>query len=125
MTDSHRGMEGSDYRYHKLIRTVVPTALLAGVLAVAGCGGGGSSTSSSKPPAPVTQSSSGNGGVVAVQGTAGLVGSAGRATSKSLQFDDKTGKIPANANHKPKPKHPGRGVGATEACQGTDITPSD
>ena len=122
MSDSHRGMEGSDYRYRKLFRTAVPTALLAGVIAVAGCGGSGGSSSSSKPPAPVN-SSSGSGGVVTAQGTDGLVGPAGRVTSKSQQFDDKTGKIPANSNHKPKMK--GNGVGAVEQCQDTGITPSD
>src|SRR4051794_21137380 len=122
MTDEHRGMEGSENRFHKLIRAAVPTALLAGVIAVAGCGGGGGDNSA-KPPAPVTNTPSSSGGAVTAEGTQGLVGPAGRATSKSQQFEDKTGKIPANANHKPKNK--AGGVGAGAACSDTDITPSD
>jgi uncharacterized protein YkwD len=123
MTDSDHGMEGSDHRYRKLIRTAVPTALLAGVLAVAGCGGGGSN-SSSKPPAPVNQTSStpGAGSVVSAEGTQGLVGSAGRATKKSQQFDDKTGVIPGTANRKPKHAN---GVGGEISCDNSDVTPSD
>jgi uncharacterized protein YkwD len=115
-------MEGSDHRFRKLIRAAVPTALLAGVIAVAGCGGGGSNNSSSKPPAPVNQAPSSSGGVVTAQGTEGLVGPAGRATSKSQQFEDKTGKIPANANHKPKKAN---GVAAGANCPDIDVTPSD
>jgi uncharacterized protein YkwD len=115
-------MEGSENRIHKLIRTAVPTALLvAGVLAVAGCGGGGGSSNSAKPPAPVNQSAS-NGGAVTAEGTEGLVGPAGRATSKSQQFDDKTGEIPATANRKPKKAG---GVAAGANCPDIGITPSD
>src|SRR3954462_8829952 len=123
MSDDHRGMEGSENRIHKLIRTAVPTALLVGgVLAVAGCGGGGGDNSAS-PSAPVAPSSSSNGGVVTAEGTQGLVGSAGRATSKSQQFNDKQGKIPGNANR--KPKKAGGGVEAGANCPDIDITPSD
>src|SRR3954447_3208962 len=123
MSDDHRGMEGSENRIHKLIRTAVPTALLVGgVLAVAGCGGGGGDNSAS-PSAPVAPSSSSNGGVVTAEGTQGLVGSAGRATAKSQQFNDKQGKIPGNANR--KPKKAGGGVAAGANCPDIDITPSD
>src|SRR4051794_11245746 len=122
MTDEHRGMEGSENRFHKLIRAAVPTALLAGVIAVAGCGGGGGDNSA-KPPAPVTNTPSSSGGAVTAEGTQGLVGPAGRATSKSQQFEDKQGKIPANANHKPKNKDGGVGAGAN--CPDIGVTPSD
>src|SRR3954447_22713309 len=122
MTDSHRGMEGSENRIHKLIRTAVPAALLAGVIAVAGCGGGGGDNSA-KPPAPVTSAPSSSGGAVTAEGTDGLVGSAGRATAKSQQFQERQGKIPANANH--KPKKAGGGVAAGANCPDTGVTPSD
>jgi len=121
MTDKTPGMEGSENRIHKLIRTAVPTALLATAVLVAGCGGGGGSDNSAKPPAPVNQSSS-NGGVVTAEGTDGLVGSAGRATAKSQQFQDQQNKIPATANHKPKKAG---GVAAGANCSDTGVTPSD
>jgi len=70
----------------------------------------------------VTQSSSPNGGVVTAQGTQGLVGPAGRATSKSQQFNDKTGKIPATANRKPKHAN---GVAGGITCDNAGVTPSD
>src|SRR5437870_2857224 len=117
MTDDHRGMEGSNHRIHNLIRAAVPTALLAGVLVVAGCGGGGGGNSTS-PAAPVAPSSSSNGGAVTAEGTLGFVGPAGRATSKSQQFDDQKAKIPGNANHKPKKN--GGGVAAGANCPDTD-----
>jgi uncharacterized protein YkwD len=115
-------MEGSNHRIPKLIRTALPTALLAGLMAVAGCGGGGGSDDA-KAPAPVNQSSSTPGGVVSAEGTLGLVGPAGRATSKSQQFDDKSGKISPKANHKTDAlKH---GVAAGDACNDAGVTPSD
>src|SRR4051794_31015560 len=122
MTDSHRGMEGSENRICRIIRTAVPVALVAGSVAVAGCGGGGGDNSSSKPPAPVSQASQSSGGVVTAQGTDGLIGPAGRATSKGSQFDDKTGKIPANANHKPNKAN---GVAAGANCPDIGVTPTD
>jgi len=121
MTDSDRGMEGSVNRFHTLSRTAVPAVLLGGIVAVAGCGGGGSSNSAN-PPAPVTKSSSGAGKLVSAEGTVGLVGPAGRATAKSRQFEDKTGKIPASSNHKPKHTN---GVAGEIQCDNSDITPSD
>src|SRR3954452_6665219 len=122
MSDDHRGMEGSEHRIHKHIRAAVSTALLGGVLVVAGCGGGGGGNSTA-PSAPVAPSSSSNGGAVTAEGTLGFVGPAGRATSKSQQFDDQRAKIPGNANH--KPKKAGGGVAAGANCPDTDATPSD
>jgi uncharacterized protein YkwD len=122
MSDSNRGMEGSKNRIHTLIRTALPTALLAGVIAVAGCGGGGGSDSA-KAPAPVNNSTSTPGGVVSAEGTLGLVGPAGRATSKSQQFEDKTGKISSKANRKTNAlKH---GVAAGDSCNDGGLEPSD
>jgi uncharacterized protein YkwD len=115
-------MEGSAHRIRKLFRAVVPIALLAGVIAVAGCGGGGGSDTANAP-APVNQSSSSPGGVVSAEGTLGLVGPAGRATAKSQQFEDKTGKISPKANRKTNAlKH---GVAAGDACNNGGLTPSD
>jgi uncharacterized protein YkwD len=119
MTDEVGGMEGSNHRI--LIKRAASAALVAGACVVAGCGGGGSN--SATPSAPVTQASSGGGGLVVAEGTQGLVGSAGRATSKSQQFRDKTGKIPRTANHKPRKSNGGVGAGAD--CPDIDITPSD
>ena len=45
-------MAGSDHRITNVIRKALPAALLAGVVAVAGCGGG-SGSDSAKAPAPV------------------------------------------------------------------------
>jgi uncharacterized protein YkwD len=116
-------MEGSIHRTHALIRKAVPALVLAGLVAVAGCGGGGgSSSNSANPPAPVTKSSKTPGGVVTAEGTLGLVGSAGRATAKSQQFQDKTGKIPPGSNHKPKHTN---GVAGGVTCDNADVTPSD
>src|SRR3954452_12727891 len=119
MTDEVGGMEGSNHRI--LIKRAASAALVAGACVVAGCGGGGSN--SATPSAPVTPASSGGGGLVVAEGTQGLVGSAGRATSKSQQFRDKTGKIPRTANHKPRKSNGGVGAGAD--CPDIDITPSD
>src|SRR4051812_15495774 len=99
MTDSESVMEGSANRIRKLIKSAAPSLLLVGALAVAGCGGGGGDNSA-KPPAPVNQVPSSAGRVVSADATQGLVGPAGRATSKSLQFDDAKGKISPKANHK-------------------------
>jgi uncharacterized protein YkwD len=120
MTDSRQGMEGSKHRISKLTRSAASALLLAGVVAVAGCGGGGGSKSSA-PPSPVNQAPSGAGGVVSADATLGLVGPSARATGKVQQFSDKLGKIPANANHRPKSAN---GVAGGEACQNTDITPA-
>ena len=121
MTDSPRGMEGSTHRVQKLIRTAFPSALLAGVIAVAGCGGGGGSDTA-KAPAPVNNVST-PGGVVSADGTQGLVGPAGRATAKSQQFEDKTGKISPKANRKTDAlKH---GVAAGDSCNDGGLEPSD
>jgi uncharacterized protein YkwD len=122
MVDEDRGMEGSNNRIHKLIRTVLPTALLAGVLAVAGCGGGGGSDSA-KAPAPVNNSTSTPGGVVSADGTLGLVGPAGRSTAKSNQFEDQQSKISPKANRKTDAlKH---GVAAGDSCNDGGLEPSD
>src|SRR3954471_13495015 len=121
MTDSPRGMESSNHRIQNLIRTAVPTALLAGALAVAGCGGGGGSDSASAP-APVNQSSSTAKALVNPDGTLGLVGPAGRSTAKKNQFEDLKGKIDAKANHKTDAlKH---GVAAGDACNDAADTPT-
>src|SRR3954447_15862309 len=122
MSDDHRGMEGSEHRIHKHIRAAVSTALLGGVLVVAGCGGGGGGNSTA-PAAPVAPAPAGGGGAVPAEGLRGFVGPAGRATSKSQQFDDQRAKIPGNANH--KPKKAGGGVAAGANCPDTDATPSD
>jgi uncharacterized protein YkwD len=106
-----------------MIRTAFPSALLVGVIAVAGCGGSGGSDNA-KAPAPVNQGSSGSSKVVSAEGTLGLVGPAGRATAKSQQFDDQQGKISPKANHKPGQGKKG-GVGAGDACNDRDIVPSD
>jgi uncharacterized protein YkwD len=58
---------------------------------------------------------------VSADATQGLVGPSARATGKVQQFSDKLGKIPANANHRPKSAN---GVAGGEACQNTDITPA-
>lgn len=123
MTDSHRGMEGSGNRIHTLTRKAVPALLLAGMVAVAGCGGGGGSKSSANnPPAPVNNANSGVGKVVSAEGTLGLVGPAGRATAKGKQFEDQKSNIPANSNHKPKHAN---GVAGEIQCQNSDEMPSD
>jgi uncharacterized protein YkwD len=115
-------MEGSANRIRTLIKSAAPSLLLVGAIAVAGCGGGGGDNSA-KPPAPVNQAPSAAGGVVSADGTQGLVGPAGRATSKSQSFDDKTGKISPKANQKTgAQKH---GVAAGDACNDSGITPSD
>jgi uncharacterized protein YkwD len=117
-------MEGSNHRsIRNLIRTAFPSALLVGVLAVAGCGGSGGSNDA-KAPAPVNQGSSGSSKVVSADGTLGLVGPAGRATAKSQQFEDQQGKISPKSNHKPGQGKKG-GVGAGDACNDRDITPDD
>jgi uncharacterized protein YkwD len=122
MTDSHHGMEGSGNRIHKLMRAVATTAVLAGMAVVAGCGGGGGDNAT--VPAPVKQASSAAGGVVSAEGTLGLVGPAGRATKKSQQFDDATGKISPKANERPG-AHKKGGVGAGDACNDRTLEPSD
>ena len=117
MADSNLGMDGSKNRTHKLIMA----ALLAGVLAVAGCGGG--SDDAAKAPAPVSNSTSTPGGVVSAEGSDGLVGPAGRATAKKQQFDDRTDKISAKANRKTDAlKH---GVAAGDSCNDGGLEPSD
>src|SRR3954470_13877476 len=122
MTDSPRGMEGSKHRIHKLTRTALPGALLAGVIAIAGCGGGGGN-SPAKAPAPVNQGSSASSSVVSADGTLGLVGPAGRATAKKQQFDDAEGKISPKANRKTNAlKH---GVAAGDSCNDGGLTPDD
>src|SRR4051812_22322723 len=125
MADRPSGMEGSNHRsIRTMIRTALPSALLVGAIAVAGCGGGGGSTNAAKAPTPANQNSSGSSKVVSAEGTLGLVGPAGRATAKKQQFEDQTGKISAKANHKPGAGKKG-GVGAGDACNDRDITPSD
>jgi len=115
-------MEGSNNRINTLLRAALPTIVLAGVLAVAGCGGGGGKDAA-KAPAPVTQGTSTSGDLVSADGTEGLVGPAGRATAKSQQFDDQAGKISAKANHKTKAQQ--HGVGAGDACNDGALEPSD
>ena len=124
MTDSPRGMEGMN-RFRKLIRTALPSALVIGVVAVAGCGGGGGSSSNeAKAPTPAGGTSSSSGGVVSAEGTLGLVGPAGRATAKKQSFEDQQGKISPSANHRPGKGKKG-GVGAGDSCNNRDIMPSD
>src|SRR3954453_418088 len=125
MTDSPRGMEGPANRIRKLVKTAIPAGLLAGMIAVVGCGGGGGSRTAPKAPAPVKQSSSATSGkLVTAQGTAGVIGPAGRVTAKSQQFDDKTGKISPQANHRPGAGKKG-GVSAGDSCSDRDLAPSD
>ncbi|MDX6202043.1 MAG: hypothetical protein QOJ83_1543 [Frankiales bacterium] len=121
MTDDSRGMEGSEHRYRKLTRSLAASLLLGAAVAAAGCGGGSGGSSSTAPPSPASQAPKGAGGVVSADGTLGLVGPAARSTGKSQQFSDKTGNIPANANHKPKHAN---GVAGGENCQDTGITPA-
>ena len=117
MTDSPRGMEGSNR-----IRKLLSMAALAGAIVVAGCGGGGGSDSA-EAPAPVNQSSSTPSAVVSADGTLGLVGPAGRATAKKKQFEDLQGKIDPKSNRKTDAlKH---GVAAGDACNDAGVTPSD
>src|SRR4051812_22474814 len=100
MTDDLHGMEGSNNRIHKMIRTAFPAVILAGAVAVAGCGGGGGGGSATAP-APVSKTSSNATALVTPEGgTAGLLGGAGRVTATKKQFNDKQGPIPANANRK-------------------------
>jgi uncharacterized protein YkwD len=110
------------HRIPKLIRTALPSALVVGMLVVAGCGGG--SDNNAAPPPPTNQASAGAGGVVSAEGTLGLVGPAGRATATKQQFEDQTGQISPKANRKPGAGKKG-GVGAGDACNDRDITPSD
>src|SRR5438067_6881661 len=112
-------MDGSEHRYLKLTRTVASTVVLAGAVLVAGCGGGGGHKSAVPPPVNAAPST---GGVVGAVGTQGLVGPADRASGKSDQFSDKTGKISPNANQKtPAQKH---GVAGGAACDNGDVTPT-
>jgi uncharacterized protein YkwD len=121
MTDSQRGMEGSQNRIRKLFRIAATTAVLAGMVIVAGCGGGESD--SADVPAPVSQSSAAKSGVVTAEGTLGLVGPAGRATQQSQQFNDRSGKISPKSNRKTDAlKH---GVVAGDACNDGGLAPSD
>jgi len=122
MTDSDGGMHGCERRIHRLITTVVPAAVLAVAVAVAGCGGS-SGSDSAKAPAPVKQATSAAGGVVTAEGTAGLVGPAGRASAKSQQFEDGIGKIPRRANQPTGAQR--HGVAAGAACGDSDLMPSD
>src|SRR3954449_3453549 len=125
MTDSPRGMEGSENRIRKLVKTAIPAGLLAWMVAVVGCGGGGGSSPAAKAPAPVKQSwSAASGRLVTAQGTAGVIGPAGRVTANSQQFDDKTGKISPQANHRPRAGKKG-GVSAGDSCSDRDLAPSD
>src|SRR3954464_2796073 len=125
MTDSPRGMKGPANRIRKLVKTAIPAGLLAGMIAVVGCGGGGGSSTAAKAPAPVKQSSSAaSGKLVTAQGTAGVIGPAGRVTANSQQFDDKTGKISPQANHRHGAGKKG-GVSAGDSCSDRDLAPSD
>src|SRR3954467_107459 len=125
MTDTPEGMEGPANRIRKLVKTAIPAGLLAGMIAVVGCGGGGGGSTAAKAPAPVKQSSSAaSGKLVTAQGTAGVIGPAGRATAKSQQFDDRTGKISPKANHRPGAGKKG-GVSAGDSCSDRDLAPSD
>lgn len=123
MADERNGMEGSKNQIHRLIRTAVPAALLAGAVAVAGCGGGGGSASSTKPPAPANQTqSSGVGKTVSAEGTLGFVGPADRSTSKGSQVDNTKTRLSPKLNHKTKAQQ--HGVAGGAACDNSDITPS-
>ena len=122
MTDSQAGMEPSEHRIQKLIRTAVPAVLAAVAVAVAACGGGGGSNSA-EPPAPVSKNSSAPGGVVSAEGTLGFVGPVGRATKDSQHFEDRTGKISPKANRRPDALK--NGVAAGEACNDGGLMPAD
>src|SRR3954465_12357552 len=117
-------MEGSENRIRTLVQAAVPMALLAGVIAVAGCGGS-AGNDSAKPPVSAGQTGSAGGGVVSAEGTLGFVGPAGRVTAKSQQFDDKGGKIPPNANRKTKGVKGGGVVGPGDACADGGLLPAD
>src|SRR5947207_14848203 len=101
MTDRDRGMEGSAHRYLKAARIAVAGALLAGAVAVAGCGGGGSKNAAT-PVAPTTPTGGSQSGPVAATGTKGLVGPAERSTKGASQANDTKSAIAPNANHVPK-----------------------
>jgi uncharacterized protein YkwD len=121
MTDSPRGMEGSTDWIRRLVRTAIPSAILVGVMAVAGCGAGGGN--SAKAPAPVNKASSGKSSLVSAEETLGLVGSAGRATATSQQFQDRAAKISPKANRKTDAqKH---GISAGDACNDGGLMPDD
>ncbi|MFL5895373.1 MAG: CAP domain-containing protein [Thermoleophilaceae bacterium] len=113
-------MEGSKHRILKLTRAVVSSAVLAGVVAVAGCGGGGGNNSAVPPP-PVKSAPS-SGGLVGAEGTQGLVGPVERATHKGTSFADRSGKISPKANQKTgAQKH---GVAGGAACDNGGVTPT-
>lgn len=118
MTDIDSGMEPSARRSsHAAARTLASGALLAALVAVAGCGG---SKSNAVPPSVSTNA--GPGGVVAAQGTLGLVGPAGRATRSGAQFSDRTSKIPATSNRRTGALR--HGVAGGAACDNGGITPA-
>jgi uncharacterized protein YkwD len=114
-------MEGSERRILQL-RTALPTLVLAGVVALAGCGGGGGSDSAA-PLAPVPQAST-QGGLVTADGTQALVGPAGRATARAQHYEDRARKVSAQANHKTKPQKK-NGVDSGPACNDSGASPSD
>jgi uncharacterized protein YkwD len=115
-------MDGSLHRPNRLIRAALTAAILAGLVALAGCGGGSKSGSAT---APVTKSSTAaSNAVVTAQGTAGLVGPVVRSTPQGTQGNDKTSKIPPSAaNHVPKGRHGGPVYNPAD-CQGFDATPT-
>jgi uncharacterized protein YkwD len=113
-------MSGSVHPYSKATRMVVAGALIAGAVAVAGCGGGGSKKTAS-PVAPVTPTGATSSGPVAATGTKGLVGPAERATQGGSQANDQKEQIAANANHLPRNPH-GHVVDGSTQCGG-DMTP--
>jgi len=116
-------MEGSEHRIHTLIRTALPTLVLAGVVAGVGCGGGGGNTTAATPPSALKHAAASQGGVVSAEGTEGLVGPAGRATAESQQFEDRTGKISPKANTETNAQR--HGVAAGAACDNSGIDPAD
>src|SRR5436305_8142303 len=120
MTDTDRGMEGSEHRTLAVARKVVAGVLLTGAVFAAGCGGGGSK--SAAPPPPVKPAPS-SGGVVGAEGTQGLIGPVERATSKTTSAANKPGKIAPGSNHPPR-GHGGGPVGGEDSCPGSADAPT-
>jgi uncharacterized protein YkwD len=111
-------MERPDRTPRTLARTAISAALLCGLVAIAGCGGGSKQRSTSAVAADRTADS----GIVAADGTVGLVGPAGRATSRSQSFIDHAARISPNANRRtPAIRH---GVAGGAACADGGLMPS-
>lgn len=120
MADDMNGMEGSEHRIRMTARRAGSGALLAALVALAGCGGGGDKDAAAPPP-PVNASPTGSGGLVTAEGTNGLVGPADRVEKGKTTVIGKEGKISPNANKKTPSQ---KGVGAGDQCENAGITPT-